>query len=130
MGSHTARQSPPGSPDPARMLPLAGGKEHQQQIRYDDLFSNLPDVVLYESGGGRQHFTANLPRIFGLSYEQYLPYIGHFDVLVHPEDLPGCEKLMDEWGQAGYPGMLTLEMRVCHSSGRYIWFKDRMVRLS
>jgi PAS domain S-box-containing protein len=124
--ARSGHRASPNSPSWARR----SAAELEASIGYADLFRSLPDIVLYESGGGRQHFTSNLPRMLGLTHEEYVAYIGRFDALIHPDDLPGCEAARAEWEAAGATGVLSLELRLRHSSGEYIWIRDRMVLIS
>ncbi len=99
----------------------------QTQVRLAVLLENLPKVVLYETGGGREFISENILDWLGYSAEELTRSRSSFVGLIHPEDEPRLKKEVRAWHDAGEADCLTMQFRVRRADGEYIWVEDRMV---
>lgn len=101
----------------------------QTQVRLAVLLENLPKVVLYETGGGREFISENILDWLGYSAEELTRSRSSFVNLIHPEDEPRLKEEVKAWHDAGEPDVLTMQFRVRRADGEYIWVEDRMVQV-
>ncbi|MCD6282482.1 sensor domain-containing diguanylate cyclase [bacterium] len=101
----------------------------QTQMRLGVLLGNLPKVVLYETGGGREFISENIFDWLGYAPETLTRDRSSFVDLIHPEDKPRLKKEVKAWHDAGEPDVLTMQFRVRRVDGEYIWVEDRMVQV-
>jgi len=98
------------------------------QLRLATLFNNLPDVVLYETGAEKDFISENVTDMLGYQAGKFEDY-SFFRTIMHPGDYKETSKRIQEWRDAGSPGVLNLEFRVRRADGRYIWLEDHMVKI-
>lgn len=97
------------------------------QFRLATLLSNLPDVVLYETGGGSEFISENVIDLLGYPASKFTTNRDYFNTLIHPGDLKLMDGKTKAWYKAGRPGILNMEFRVRRADGTYIWLEDHMV---
>ncbi|HEY5629959.1 MAG TPA: PAS domain-containing protein [Candidatus Limnocylindrales bacterium] len=76
-------------------------------------------VVYRELGDQPLWFSEQLERILGWDPDA-LDNFDDWNAIVHPDDLPGCRAVWD-----AQPEVWTLEYRVRHADGRWVWVRDR-----
>ena len=94
------------------------------QLRLAILIGNLKNVVLYETGGGREFVTQNIFNLLGYPPEKFTEDRKFFTTLIHPEDAKAIETQLDQWYKNGSKETLKLEFRCKKSNGEYIWLED------
>ncbi len=94
------------------------------QMRLAILIGNLKNVVLYETGGGREYITQNIFYLLGYPPEKFTENRNYFKSLIHPEDTKDLDLQFDEWYENGSEDTLKLEFRCKKSNGDYIWLED------
>ncbi len=99
------------------------------QVRLGVLLGNLPKVVLYETGGGREFISDNIREWLGYDPEELTKDRSAFVDLIHPGDKPRLKEEIRAWHDAGEPDVLTMQFRVRRADGEYIWVEDRMVQV-
>jgi PAS domain S-box-containing protein len=97
------------------------------QFRLATLLSNLPDVVLYETGGGKEFISENVIELLGYPASKFTSNRDFFNTIVHPGDLKLMDAKIRAWNTAKRPGILYMEFRVRRSDGTYVWLEDHMV---
>jgi len=108
---------------------LAEQRLRQTELRLATLFENLPDVVMYETGGGREYVSDNIRNITGVPAEQFMSDRTTFPGLMHPDDDAPMGDAIRQWNAAGSPGVLQMEFRCRRPDGEWGWLEDRMVRI-
>ncbi|MBN8583629.1 MAG: PAS domain S-box protein [Ignavibacteria bacterium] len=98
------------------------------QFRLATLLKNLQDVVLYETGGGKEFMSENVSEMLGYSADLFSDR-QFFKTITHPGDWLSIEEKTKEWHKAGSPGVLNLEFRVRRADGTYIWVEDHMIKV-
>lgn len=106
---------------------LAEEELKRTQFRLTTLLSNLPDVVLYETGGGEEFVTENVINLLGYPATRFTENPSYFLSIVHPGDLKIVNEKTKKWRKEGHPGILNNEFRCRRADGRYIWIEDHMV---
>ncbi len=91
------------------------------QVRLATLLSNLPDVVLYETGNGKEFITENVIDLIGYPANRFIADRRFFQNIMHPGDAKYVDVKVKEWHKAGNDGILNTEFRVRRSDGTYIW---------
>jgi PAS domain S-box-containing protein len=97
------------------------------QFRLATLLSNLPDVVLYETGAGREFISENVIDLLGYAASRFVNDRNFFPSIIHPGDYKLITEKNQEWQKAGRPGILNLEFRCRKADGTYVWLEDHMV---
>ncbi|HRF65410.1 MAG TPA: PAS domain S-box protein [Ignavibacteria bacterium] len=98
------------------------------QFRLATLLKNLQDVVLYETGGGKEFMSENVFEMLGYNAELFNNR-DFFKTITHPGDWVAIEEKTKEWHKAGSLGVLNLEFRVRRADGTYIWVEDHMIKV-
>jgi PAS domain S-box-containing protein len=97
------------------------------QFRLATLLNNLPDVVLYETGGGKEFISENVMNLLGYPSSKFTSNREFFNSIIHPGDYKIVEAKIQAWNSSGKPGILNMEFRCRRSDGIYIWLEDHMV---
>lgn len=95
--------------------------------RLEALLDQLPYVVVYETGAGREYISPNIQRLLGVDAETLVAERGSFPKLIHPDDAPDLEEKLLEWKKAGRPGVFRAQFRARTQDGSYIWLEDQIV---
>ncbi len=96
------------------------------QFRLAILLRNLQDVVLYETGGGKEFMSENVLEMLGYPADKFQDK-NFMKTITHPGDWKVMDEKVNEWQTAGAQGVLNLEFRVRRADGRYIWVEDHMI---
>jgi PAS domain S-box-containing protein len=99
------------------------------QVRLATLLSNLPDVVLYETGNGKEFITENVIDLIGYPANRFIADRRFFQNIMHPGDAKIVDTKVKEWHKGGNDGILNTEFRVRRSDGMYIWLEDHMITI-
>jgi PAS domain S-box-containing protein len=94
------------------------------QLRLAVLIGNLNNVVLYETGGGREFVTQNIFNLLGYPPEKFTQDRKFFATLIHPDDSKAMDGLIENWYSKGANETLKLEFRCRKADGNYIWLED------
>jgi PAS domain S-box-containing protein len=106
---------------------LAEEELRKTQFRLATLLSNLPDVVLYETGSGKEFISENVMDLLGYPAEKFTSDRSFFPGITHPGDLKIMEQKQKEWLKSGSQGILNQEFRVRRADGTYVWLEDHMI---
>lgn len=115
-----------------RDITLRKQAEHQlaqTQLALSSLLGSLPDVVVYETGGGRELISDNVIDLLGYPPEQFTEDRAFFPSIIHADDQELLGRHIAAWHKTGDLGVLTMEFRCRRADGSYIWLEDRMVRI-
>jgi PAS domain S-box-containing protein len=99
------------------------------EFRMATLLQNLPNVVIYETGSGREFISDNIYNLVGYTAEELTKDRAAFPKLIHPEDSPAMEKQLSEWHKTDEPGPIIFQFRIHHKDGRWIWVEDHMIEV-
>ncbi len=99
-------------------------KLRDTEIRLAILIGNLKNVVLYETGGGKEFVTQNIFNLLGYPPEKFTDNRDFFTGLIHPEDAQAMDLLIKEWHNNGSSETLKLEFRCKKADGEYVWLED------
>jgi PAS domain S-box-containing protein len=100
------------------------------QFRLATLLMNLPDVVLYETGGGKEFISENVIDLLGYPADKIINDMNFFKSLMHPGDLKIVETSVSNWLKTGGKGILNQEYRCRKADGTYIWLEDHMIKVT
>jgi len=101
----------------------------QTQLQLSSILGSLPDVVFYETGGGRELISNNVIELLGYSPQNFMQDRSFFPSIIHPDDQDILKHQIAAWHKTGDKGVLTMEFRCRRADGSYIWLEDRMVRI-
>ncbi len=106
---------------------LANEELRKIQFRLATLLGNLPDVVLYETGGSNEFVSENVIDLLGYSSGKFVSNPEFFKSIIHPGDFKVVEAKIQAWNSSGNPGILNTEYRCRRADGTYIWLEDHKV---
>jgi PAS domain S-box-containing protein len=98
------------------------------QFRLATLLKNLQDVVLYETGGGKEFMSENVYEMLGYPAQNF-ENRDFFRTITHPGDWKSIEEKTKDWHRTGSAGVLNLEFRVRRADGSYVWVEDHMIKV-
>ena len=99
-------------------------KLRDTEIRLAILIGNLRNVVLFETGGGKEFVTQNIFNLLGYPPEKFTENRDFFKELIFPEDAKMIDSLIEDWHKNGYEETLKLEFRCKKADGEYVWLED------
>ncbi len=99
------------------------------ELRLATLLTSLPDVVLYETGSGKEFISENVKDLLGYPSPKFIEDRTFFTTLIHPSDKVILDDKVRKWQRAGRPGIYNAEFRCRKSDGTYIWLEDHMIGL-
>ncbi len=99
----------------------------EARLRLDTLFRSLPQVLLYETGAGRENIIGDPLAMLGYPADAFENDRTFFPSLIHPDDQPVLGERLARWSVDGRPGVLDLEFRCRRADGEYVWIHDYMV---
>jgi len=97
------------------------------ELRLASLLERLPNVVLYETGGGREFISENIENLLGYTADSLTEDRTAFPKLIHPDDRQRTKKTIAKWHREGEQGVLKMRFRVRCADGEYIWIEDQMI---
>lgn|GEM_PF-1084675 len=97
------------------------------QLRLATLLEHMPDVIFYETGGGREFISENVYEYLGYTAKGLTKDRSAFPELIHPDDKPSVDRNVAKWHESGEKGELCQQFRAKRADGEYVWIEDRMV---
>lgn len=92
--------------------------------RLYQVLRKLPNVILYETGGGREFISENIEQLLGYTPKDFTQDRDFFVKIMHPDDAKMSSAKMLEWHDSGEPGVVTMEFRCKSKDGKWIWLQD------
>ena len=105
-------------------------KLKKSQFRLAFVFQNLPDIVIYETGGGKEFVSDNVKNLLGYNQEDIIKDRKFFKNIIHPDDSSEIAAKIINWHKEENPGVLLLEFRCKRADGKYIWIEDHMIKVA
>lgn len=96
--------------------------------RLYEVLRHLPNVVLYETGGGREFISKNVEELLGYGVEKYEER-DFFVSIMHPDDAEMSKKKLKEWHDGGEQGVISMEFRCQHKDGSWVWLQDYIMAI-
>ena len=106
---------------------LASKNLAKTQFRLETILDNVPNIILYETGGAKEFVSQNIKEMLGYPAEDFINDKNKFTSLIHPDDKEYINQKYSEWEKAGKKGLLTSWFRVKKADDSYIWIEDRML---
>ena len=100
------------------------------QFRLATILDNVPNIIVYETGGAKEFVSANIYEMLGYPAEDFIKDKEKFHSLIHPDDKKYINNKYLEWEKLGKEDMLTSWFRVRKADNSYIWIEDRMLEIS
>jgi PAS domain S-box-containing protein/putative nucleotidyltransferase with HDIG domain len=100
------------------------------QFRLETILENVPNIIMYETGGTQEYVSANIYEMLGYPAEDFIEDNNKFYSLIHPDDKEYIDQKYSEWEKTGKKGLLTSWFRVRRADGEYIWIEDRMLEFT
>ena len=107
--------------------PLSAEQEdlfHRMRI----LTSHLDNVVIYESGSGRDYVSDNVTKMFGHPTADFKDH-SFFWTLIHPDDYNKIYDSSYQWYYTDNEQTWTSTYRMKRADGSYIWVQDQMFQV-
>ncbi|HWF45140.1 MAG TPA: PAS domain S-box protein [Candidatus Kapabacteria bacterium] len=98
--------------------------------RLETLLDQLPHVILYETGGGREYISNNIEKLLGYSANELTRERSTFPSLIHPSDHQTHLQGLAKWTERGRLGVFVSQFRVRKRSGEYVWLEDQITAVS
>ncbi len=98
--------------------------------RLATLLDQLPYVILYETGGGREYISRNIESLLGYTAEELTQDRTKFPELIHPDDSEQVDRQIRAWNEAGRPLGFIQQFRARKRNGEYIWLEDRITSVN
>jgi len=106
-------------------------KIQDSEIRLSTILSNLPRIVIYQSGNGKNFISENISEMIGYAPEEILNEKYFFGNIIHPEDLPKVKNFLADWKKVNNRrDVLNMEYRLRKKDGDYIWIEDHMFEVN
>ncbi|MCF7810482.1 PAS domain S-box protein [bacterium] len=104
-------------------------RRNKIELRMTTLMQNLQNVVIYETGGGREFISENIYNLVGYTAEELTQNRTAFPNLIHKSDLQTMGKQLSIWHKEGEPEPIIFQFRIQHKDGRWIWVEDHMIEI-
>lgn len=92
--------------------------------RLYQVLRKLPNVILYETGGGREFISENIEQLLGYKPEDFTNDRDFFVKIMHPDDAKMSSSRLKAWHKEGEPGVISMEFRCKSKKGKWIWLQD------
>lgn len=92
--------------------------------RLYQVLKNLPNVILYETGGGREFISENIEQLLGYKPKQFTEERDFFVQIMHPDDAQMSKEKLKKWHDEGEPGVVSMEFRCKSKKGDWVWLQD------
>jgi len=102
-------------------------KIQDTEIRLSTVLSNLPRIVIYQSGKEKNFISENISEMIGYAPEEILKDKLFFSSIMHKDDLKIVKKMLSEWKVIkNRKDVLITEYRLRKKDGDYIWIEDHI----
>ncbi len=92
--------------------------------RLYQVLRKLPNVILYETGGGREFISENIEQLLGYTPDQFTKDRDFFVQVMHPDDAKMSKEKLKKWHSEGEPGVISMEFRCKSKDGEWVWLQD------
>lgn len=99
------------------------------QFRLTSVFTNVPNIILYEKYGGRHFVSDNIFTLIGYKADDFQSKEVRISNLIHPDDIDIVRDKFKSWFESEGSDFLNLWYRLKKKDGNYIWIEDRMVSI-
>ncbi len=100
------------------------------QFRLATILDNVPNIILYETGGSKEFVSTNVYEMLGYPAEDFINDKDKFSTLIHPDDKEYINQKYLDWEKSGKQGILTSWFRIRKADDSYIWIEDRMLEIT
>ncbi len=97
------------------------------QMRLATVFDNVPNILLFETGGRKEFISENVEKLLGYPAERFTRDPQFYFSLIHQDELEYVQKKYEEWKKGGRRELLTFWCRIRKADGDHIWIEDRRV---
>lgn len=117
------------------MIDITQQKNVQERIqetetRLSAILKNLPKLVVYQSGHGKEFISDNFESMTGYTTSEVLKQKYFFGSIIHPDDVPKVKQSLSDWHKRNEVGMLVMEFRLRKKDGSLMWIEDHMFKVS
>jgi len=96
----------------------------ETEVRLYEVLRRLPNVVLYETGGGHEFISENIEQMLGYPAEKFTEDRDFFVSIMHPDDVKLSHKKLKKWHDNNERGVVAMEIRCRHKNGNWVWVQD------
>lgn len=96
--------------------------------RMNILVKNLSNVVVYESGAGRDYASPNVESMLGFTLAEFKNH-EFFWTLIHPDDFERINESSYRWYYQDTTDTWVESYRMKKADGSYIWVRDQMFQV-
>lgn len=96
--------------------------------RMNILVKNLSNVVVYESGAGRDYASPNVESMLGFTIKEFKNH-EFFWTLIHPDDFERINESSYRWYYQDTTDTWVESYRMKKADGSYIWVRDQMFQV-
>jgi len=105
-------------------------KIHDTEIRLSTVLSNLPNIVIYQSGNNKDFISENISEMIGYTPEEIFSEKYFLGNIMHPDDLHMVREKLRQWKLlCNENDVLIMEYRLKKRDGEYIWIEDHMFKV-
>ncbi|MBZ0203113.1 MAG: PAS domain S-box protein [Ignavibacteria bacterium] len=104
-------------------------KIHDTETKFAAVLKNLPKVVVYQSGEGRDFVSENIAEMIGYQPGDIISEKYFFGKIMHPDDLVNVKSSLQNWHKVNEEGIQIMEFRLEKKSGGYVWIEDHMFKV-
>lgn len=101
----------------------------ETETKLTAILRNLPKVVIYQSGLGKDFISENIADMIGYTPSEILENKYFFGSIMHKEDMILVKSSIANWHKEGDEGILNMEFRVKKKNGEFIWIEDHMFKV-
>ncbi|HEY3251916.1 MAG TPA: PAS domain S-box protein [Ignavibacteria bacterium] len=105
-------------------------KIQDTEIRLSTILNNLPKIVIYQAGKGKDFISENISEMIGYSPEEIFKEPYFFGGIMHPDDIPLVKDKLKVWKSQNEQDVLSLEYRLRKKDGEYVWIEDHMFKVT
>lgn len=108
---------------------MTQSKMLETETKLTAILKNLPKVVIYQAGIGKDFVSDNITEMIGYTPAEVLAEKYFFGKLMEPEEMHNIKKQIDAWNKANDGSILNMEFRAKKRDGSVIWIEDHMFRV-
>ena len=101
------------------------------EIRLSTVLSNLPKIVIFQSGKDKDFISENISEMIGYSPEEIFKEKYFFGKIMHEDDLPNVKNMLHHWNTVQkQKDVLKTEYRLKKKDGDYVWIEDHTFKVN